>query len=397
MISTKLWNYIKGYVIILVEGRFIEKFINMCVRRRIFLWDLKRKGQFEAEMKTGIKDFKRIRPAARRSGSKVRILKKYGFPFLLHRYRRRKLFVVGVLVFAGVLNILAMFIWDISVEGADKVDVGEIMKILDSMGIMPGTVKYGIDPENISSTMMLKIDELAWCGAELRGTRLKVRIKERHMPPEIVPVDEPCNIVARVDGLIESVNVKNGREMVKPGDIVKKGQVLVSGIVESSRESEDVMFVHAMASIKARTWYEGVAEVGLLVTEKEITGRKKSVYYLDVLGSRIRLSFGNVNFQQYDMTEDCKRITIGKNFVLPFGITTERYVEYREVLREIDDEEGKKIAGDNAYKNALAGIPESARIVKTELAFAKTEEGKRKARVVIECLEDIGVEQKIGG
>ena len=88
MIATKLWNYIKGYVIILVEGRYIEKFINICARRKILLWDLKRRGQLETEMKTGIKGFKRIRPAARRSGSKVRILKKHGFPFLLHRVGR---------------------------------------------------------------------------------------------------------------------------------------------------------------------------------------------------------------------------------------------------------------------------------------------------------------------
>lgn len=397
MIATKLWNYIKGYVIILVEGRYIEKFINICARRKILLWDLKRRGQLETEMKTGIKGFKRIRPAARRSGSKVRILKKHGFPFLLHRYRRRKAFALGILVFACILNIMAMFIWDISVEGADRVKAEEITEILDSMGIRPGTVKYGIDPEDISGTVMLKMAELAWCGAELRGTRLKLRIKDRRMPPEIVPVDEPCNIVARVDGLIESIDVKNGREMVKPGDTVKKGQILVSGIVESSRDSKDVLFVHAVALIKARTWYEGVAEAGLLVNERKTTGREKTVYYLDIFGRKIRIPFTNADFQQFEMTEECKRLTIGKNFVLPFGIAIEKYVEYREVPREIDDEECKIIAGDNAYEKALAEIPETARIVRTELYFDKTEEGKRKARVIIECVEDMGIEQKIGG
>lgn len=39
----RLWNYIKGYVIIFVEGYFLEKFVNICTRRQIFLWDIKKK------------------------------------------------------------------------------------------------------------------------------------------------------------------------------------------------------------------------------------------------------------------------------------------------------------------------------------------------------------------
>ena len=37
-----LLNYILGYVNIKVEGFFIERFINICISKKILLWNIKR-------------------------------------------------------------------------------------------------------------------------------------------------------------------------------------------------------------------------------------------------------------------------------------------------------------------------------------------------------------------
>ena len=36
-----LWNFLKGYVVIRVDGLSLEKFINITVSRGIYLWELK--------------------------------------------------------------------------------------------------------------------------------------------------------------------------------------------------------------------------------------------------------------------------------------------------------------------------------------------------------------------
>lgn len=43
MLVLRLWNYLRGYVIILIEGIFLEKFINICTRRKMYLWDIDKK------------------------------------------------------------------------------------------------------------------------------------------------------------------------------------------------------------------------------------------------------------------------------------------------------------------------------------------------------------------
>ena len=89
MFLVYLWNYIRGYVIITVTGRNIERFINICSRRNILLWEIIRINQDSAQMKASIRGFKHMRPAARKSRCKVRI-SRCGLPFKFSRFRRRK-------------------------------------------------------------------------------------------------------------------------------------------------------------------------------------------------------------------------------------------------------------------------------------------------------------------
>ncbi len=393
----RIWNYIRGYVIIIVKGRFVEKFINICTRRQILLCDIRSTGAYEARMQLSIKDFRRIRPVTRKSRCRVVIDEKRGLPFLLYRYRKRKTFAAGIILFIVVFNLLAMFVWDIEIMGTEKEINGRVKTVLQRMGISQGIIKYGIDTQRVANSLMLEVDELSWCGVELKGTRLLIHTSIRAKPPQIVPDDQPCNILAGNDGFIEFMVVKRGQEKVRPGDIVKKGQLLVSGIVENSRQEGEIMLVHAIAEIKARTWYEGEAEAGTFIIEKIPTGRKKNIYYVDILGRRIKIPSGMPGYENFSKSESEWKVQIGKNMVLPLGIAVNTYEEYIDQQREVTTEKARMIAGDNAYRRVLKGIPQTAQIIETDVVFEEGENASIKATVVIECLEDIGIEKRIGG
>ena len=51
--------YFLGYLEIEVEGYFIEKFINNCLKSSVFLWNIKRKKSTIMTCNIGIKDFKK--------------------------------------------------------------------------------------------------------------------------------------------------------------------------------------------------------------------------------------------------------------------------------------------------------------------------------------------------
>ena len=391
----RLWNYLRGYVIIIVEGFFIEKFINICARRNIHLWDIRMQRERLVTMRTTIKGFKLIRPVARKSGCKVRLLKKTGLPFIFNRYRRRKAFFAGAVLFIILLNLLASFVWSIEISGNNELQTEFIEKALDRHGIRTGAFKYRIDTDSAVDKMMMEIGKLAWISIELRGTKVKVEVRERRDPPQIVPKHIPCDIIAQKDGIITRVIVKEGIEAVSEGDTVKKGQVLISGSIPV-KGSEQSKLVHAMGTVSARTWYEEEVPVELTRTERIRTGRVIKDSSLILFSWKLNICSSKNRFRDYAVEESRKKLSIGENLVLPFEWVTVSYYEEKVVEANINEEDAKKKAAEEACSKALERVPEGAYVADKTVRFIQ-EGDALTARVTLECIEDIGMSRRIGG
>jgi len=398
MLLLRLWNYIRGYVIILVEGYFLERFINICTHRQIFLWDIKRRNDFAMTLKVSIKGFKMLRPVSRKAQCRVRIIKKKGLPFIVNKYKRRKTFMLGVVLFIVIINLLASFVWDIEISGNKEIRTADVLQKLEVLGVKPGVFKYGIDTDRVAKALVLEIKELSWVSFEVRGTRAKLFIEERREPPSLIPKNIPCNIIAERDGLINTIVVKSGQEAVKEGDTVLKGQLLVSGVIENEHDPEQKRLVHSIAEIKARTWYEGNSTANIKTVEAVRTGNVKKLYTLVLFKNKIKLPLNNsIDFQNYDKVELKKVLQVGENLILPFGVIVEKYYENKLIDKELSVDEAKKIAKENALKKLIKIIPDDAQIINTNVDYTQREEGVITANVIVECMEDIGITKEIGG
>ncbi len=76
----QLLQYTKGYVRIRVTGSSYERFLNMCAKHQIELWDLL-EAHNAYEMNLSIRGFKTLRPLVKKSGTKVRIIERYSLFF----------------------------------------------------------------------------------------------------------------------------------------------------------------------------------------------------------------------------------------------------------------------------------------------------------------------------
>ena len=93
-----LLRLILGYVRVEIEGYYIERFINICQNKKILIWNLKRENGVKLFCNIGIKDFKKLKIISRKTNCKIKIVKKKGIPFLLHRYKKRKIFAMFLIV-----------------------------------------------------------------------------------------------------------------------------------------------------------------------------------------------------------------------------------------------------------------------------------------------------------
>lgn len=396
MFLIRLWHYLKGYVIIIVSGPAVEKFINICTRRQILLWDIERLGHSEVLMKMSIRGFKNARSAARKSGCRIRIKARRGLPFIIGRYKKRKGFVAGIFAFAVLVYLMTSIIWSIEITGNYNVDSDRIMAQLNEMGIFRGATKRSVNPKYLADRLMLENSELSWVGVEIKGTKLIISVREGIEPPQVISRDQPCNVIASKDGIIVSVRAKNGLAKVKEGDTVKKGQVLISGEMESANPEFGTMYVHAIGEVLARTWYEVKKEVPAKIINRVRTGNEWNRYTVYFLDFKIRLPSGNNPFELYETDILDKAPVIMNRFKLPFGLIIEKHHELREEEEVLEREQARELAQKMAMDMISGMVPKEAEIIDRQMQII-TSEGKEYLTVTVECTENIAMQQEIGG
>lgn len=393
MLVLKLWNYFKGYVIIKIKGSALERFINLTIFHEIPLWDVVKIDSNVIEAKISIQEFKNIRHIARKTKSRVFIIKKRGLPFLLIKLLKRKFFLFGILLFFIIQYGLSSIIWDIEVIGIENIGKQDIVKNIENLGLKVGTFKCIIDPKYIEDNLILSNSDIAWADVKIKGTKAIITIVEKKLPPEL---DEsaPCNIVASKKGIIEDIVVLRGRRVVEKGDLVEEGQIIISGFVDE--EGIEPYLVHAKGLVKARVIYSEKLEVPLIELQETRTGRTSFVIKISSSNGEMDLKRIGPVFEDYD-TEITRKIVLGwRNLRIPVELIIEKQYEVEKEKVFIGIEGAFKKGKDILEQRLKERIPESS-IIKTKF-FEKFPIEKSKAlevRVIVETIEEIGVKQKI--
>ncbi len=157
-----LISIILGYVRISVEGYYIERFLNICRNKKIFIWNLKRNNSSKLYLNVGIKNFKKITKIARKTNCITKIIGKRGIPFLLHKYKKRKIFCILLLVVFIAILVSSNFIWNIDIKINDEQQLENIEKDLENLGLKCGIRKNQIDVNYIINNLRLTRNDIAW-------------------------------------------------------------------------------------------------------------------------------------------------------------------------------------------------------------------------------------------
>ena len=131
-------NYFTGYVKIKVEGFYIERFINMCISKKILLMNIEREKSTIMYANVGLADYRRLRQIAKKTKSKIKIQGKKGLPFTAHKYRKRKIFAILFCIVIATIIISSNYIWNIEITGNTSISTEEILRDLEESGLSIG-------------------------------------------------------------------------------------------------------------------------------------------------------------------------------------------------------------------------------------------------------------------
>ena len=285
MLIKILLSYILGYVEIKVEGYYIERFINICNNKNIFLWNVKRDRDIIMYARVRISEFKKLKNIARTTKCKIEINRKKGLPFFLNKHRKRKIFAISLIIIVFMIIISSNYIWNIEIIADESINKEEIIAILEQEGLKTGITKGDIDTKRVINNVRLNRNDIAWIGIKLEGTNAIVEIIKSEEKPQIVAEDEYCNIVSDKSGIITKISAQNGTLAVKVGDIVKPGTPLVNGWLEGKYTG--ISYVHARADIEAKVWYTKKEKAYYNQVISVPTGKKENKYSLNLNNFRI--------------------------------------------------------------------------------------------------------------
>ncbi|MCL2860307.1 MAG: sporulation protein YqfD [Oscillospiraceae bacterium] len=391
-----LLNYITGYVNIFVEGYFIERFINICTSKNIYLWNIKREKSTILYANLSISDFRKLKYIAKKTGCIFKIKSKKGLPFIFDRYKKRKIFGLFLLVVFGGILFSSQFVWNIEVTGTEKINPNEIIQQLEDDGLKVGQYKKKIDINQVINDVRLKRSDIAWLGIDIKGTNAIVEIVEATPKPVLVDYNDYCNIVADKEGIITKISAQNGTPLVKPGDIVRKGDILIGGWMASKYTPQE--HVHSIGDIEARVWYTVKDTQNMVQTEKVETGSTETKYSIDFNKFKINLYKVVTNFKNYDRIVETEKVKLFSNFYLPIELvktTNKEYTEQEKVYtkNELKDKMVKELEG----KLKVEITPQEGTEVNilNEQVNEKQENSSLEVEVIYEVLEKIGIEQKI--
>ncbi len=309
----------------------------------------------------------------------------YGLPKFIYRYKKRWGIMAGGIIFASLMLISQKYIWSFEIEGNSNVEDKVIIETLGKLGCRIGSKIDDMDFDVLHNKFLIECSDIAWISVNMDGTKAKVEVRENKRGS--ADSGELYNIVASESGQIELLTVISGKEQIVIGDVVKKGDLLISG-VETYREGEKTYYESADGHIIAKVNRVFNIEVPDKTEKKYFTGNCKTRKTVDFFGFRINL-FRNsgIPYDKYDIITENRQIVLFDCVELPVWVTTEQICEYRSEAVTLSENELRSIAVKE-YRSKLAEMASDAEIISINTGHS-FENGVYRIECNLYCVTDI--------
>ena len=392
-ILVRLKNLLLGYAEFTMCGHDAARALNTCISAGIS----HEKVSFSDEkitLKTSLLSAKKLKRLleSRNIEYEVRV---GGLPIFLSKYKRRYGLMAGALIFFFILFFSGRFVWDIRVSGNSTLTAAEVKAELAAVGFSKGCRIGTHDVDRITNSVLINSERIAWMSINMNGNVAYVQIREKVDAEGEFGKDTSgdSNIVAARDGIIEYVEVMRGSAAVTEGQSVKEGELLISGVSESTHG--EYRTEHALGRVYAITNRHFSVNIPLKFEKKVLSEPICTAKTVKFFSKYINIfkNYGNLG-------ADCVKIEEEDSFSvfglpdLPVSIISEKTMSYENINGTRSYEDASELAFfelSGLIENELASaelLQKTIRTEMTETAFL--------LECDVVCLENIARDQPIG-
>jgi len=389
--------YFTGFVQVIAEGTGSERMLNDCTRLGIVTINVKRLENGAISFFIRLKDVQALRKVVRKHECKCTFHQRIGFPFLLKKSWRNFGFVIGIVLFIATTFLLSNMIWHIEIKGASPKTEHLIQKELDKIGIKRGTFQFLTSSnQTVQNRLMSQIDDITWIGVKLKGTTYSLEVAEKKKEQKS-KVEGPRHLVAAKEAVIAKMYVEKGQPLVDVHDFVRKGQILVSGVVG---EGDKIRKVAADGEILGETWYISTVEVPLQTTFQLFSGKSVTKHFLSFRSFSLPIwgMFRNdeSEYPQYAVERDERPLKFLK-WDLPVNYKKETIRETETFHRKYSVDEAKRQAIAAGKNDLFRKLGKDVKIVGEKVLHEDVENGKVRLKIHFQVIENIVKIKRVQG
>ena len=377
-------RYLFGYINFRAFGGFPDRFINLCTKEGIPLWNVRNINN-NITASTTVQGYLSIHTVARKSGMRVISTDKVGLKYFMRKHKTRVGILAGAVLSVIIISILTQFVWSVSVVGNTTLEEDVILSTFEKYGVRVGVPASSIDNDEVASLVMNEIESLSWVSVNMKGSVVVIEVREKTEAPEIYDASKPTNVIASEDGVILSIDVLYGNEEVKPGSAVIKGDLLISGVVAHKDGSEKT--IHADGYVKALVKKKRVSsDTDFSIYDIENEKTRNLIFFFG-----LKIPLGTMLKDGY-FTEHNSFIESDKN-LLPVGIITQYGACISEEKATVNASMQEKLA---LFSNAVyvRELLEYSEIRNSKTVSLETENAVQ-YEISAQCEQEIGTLQEI--
>lgn len=266
-----------------------------------------------------------------------------GLPRFWNWIKHRLGIVFGSIFAMVIFVILSSVVWEVRIEGVKEYDEEFIVEKLAQLGLKEGAFIPALDLDTIVTSFLEDSATMSWMNIYRKGTVLMVNCQSMNFasPTDTENKKTAVNLVASRDAVIEELILEAGRPVVFKGTVVKKGDLLVSGVYEN-----DIGYFFAESKGEVKGKIIDKIEVFIPFEEKLEVQEKSSIQGVTMHFFGKDISFFFNKQLSESAVADKRQIYLFDRIRLPMAITLYRKVNVSTQKIELTESEVVKISYD---------------------------------------------------
>ena len=377
---------ITGKIRIELTGACPEDCLTYLTRQGIRFRDYEKKDPLTATVTLGLRDLGQAQAAAKKTMCELKIISVSGIVPGLRAMGLRCLYPLVLALLVLLVFWLQTHILFFEVEGNTTIPAERILAVLEDNGIGFWTSTRNLKINLLKNQVLADIPELEFITINTQGPFATVLVRQRHEKPETKKNSAPANLIAAKGGIIEAVTVTGGSAQVKAGDVVTRGQLLISGVTNLDKI---LLLSRGEGEVTARTFIRKTAVLGNTQNQKQYTGRERTCFSITFGKNTINFyKTSGISYDNYDRMTVRKPLTLPGGYTLPVSVNVISLREYTLCQVPLDETSAEVLLSEavcrDTQESLLAGMILETRTRLRQDANAFYLSG------ILECREDIG-------